>query len=106
MTRGMRINPEPVTRAEFAQLLNKREALREHLRQLDIGVTIAKARGVEPVTRENVTNEITMSFERRLTHTADPRDGETIEAIRAWHRHQDGAALDRVIAALNAETKP
>lgn len=95
----MRINPDPVTRAEFDKLLAKRESLREQLRQVDISITIAKARGVEPVTRENVTNEITMGYGRRAPSHLQP-------ALNAWHRNGDEAALAVVIAALNEETKP
>jgi hypothetical protein len=92
--------PSPVSRGEFEVLLDDRMRARETLRQIEIKIMVAKARPVEPVTRENVCNEWTMMLCKRAR-----REGNVAveKAVDAWLRLHDDAALDLVIAALNAE---
>jgi hypothetical protein len=91
-----------VPRAEFEGLLNERMHIRKRLRQIDQLVAAARARGVEPVTRANLYTDYTMGLGLRAR--AD-RDDELVDAIDAWHRRQDSAALEMVLAAMNAEAQ-
>lgn len=92
--------PAPVSRGEFEILLDDRMRAREALRQIEISITFAKARTVEPVTRENLLTEWSMLLGKRARHEGK---AAVEKAVEAWHRHQDEAALEIVIAALNAE---
>ena len=96
------INPEPVTRDEFEALLNQRLALQRQLVDIGISITVAKARGVEPVTRDNVRNEWTMMLLKRARSNGNHAVVETVESLL---ERREQSALPLVIEALNAEAQ-
>jgi hypothetical protein len=102
MTIEAKDTPSPVSRGEFEILLDDRMRAREQLRQIEIKITMAKARTVEPVTRDNLQNEFTMMLRKRARREGNDK---VDRAVDAWHRFRDEAALEVVLAALNAEAQ-
>jgi hypothetical protein len=97
---GLRMIPEPVPRAEFEALLTDRMMLREALRQVEISITTAKARTVEPVTRDNLWPEYTMMLLKRARREGNAALEQAVEAVLI---RRDESRVDEVLAALNAE---
>lgn len=88
------------TRAQFEHLLTERASLQRSLDDATQAIILARAHGVERVTAETLTNEMSMRLRDRARAA---RDRDTERACQAWLQHGDHGARDLVIAALNKE---
>jgi hypothetical protein len=93
------MSKQQVSRAMFEKLLLDRRSAVAALHRLDTAIARAKASGVERVTPENLTTDMTMGLGLRLAH----HDREMQDALEAWHRRGDKYARDIVIDRLNDE---
>lgn len=100
---GRSLMPKPMPRDEFDGLLERRRGLEHATRELHVALTVARARGVEPVTVETLNTTQTMSLG---LYARQIRREDLIAACEAWHVRRDPAARALIINYLNEEARP
>lgn len=100
---GRSLMPKPMPRDEFDGLIERRRGLEHATRELHVALTVARARGVEPVTVETLNTTQTMSLG---LYARQIRREDLIAACEAWHVRRDPAARALIINYLNEEARP